>query len=111
MDRCGGSSLTQQACRPVLPCNTQQSQQVERNYTVRLLQRPYDNWDTVLFDCTGQVSLCILLQLPCSNRASSYIRLLMIAEMQSFDTVMQAIDSNNPRWGINSVTLVLQRPQ
>ena len=28
---------------------------------------------------------------------------------QDFDTVMSALDSNNPRWGINKVTLVLQR--
>ena len=76
-----------------------------------MLQRPYDNWDTVLFDCTGQVCLCTPLQQPCSNKALSYIILLINAEMQSFDTVMQAIDSNNPRWGINTVTLVLQRPQ
>ena len=85
--------------------------QTEDCNTVHFLQRPYDNWDTVLFDCTGQVSLCILLQQPCRKSASTYVRLLIIAEPQSFDTVMQAIDSNNPRWGINTVTLVLKRPQ
>lgn len=47
------------------------------------VQRPYDNWDKIMFDCTGQ----------------------------DFKTVMSAIDSNNPRWGINDVTLVLKREQ
>jgi len=43
-------------------------------------QRPYTNWETIEFDCHNQ----------------------------DFDTVMSAIDSNNPRWGINTVTLVLR---
>ena len=30
-------------------------------------------------------------------------------EGQDFGTVMSALDSNNPRWGINKVTLVLAR--
>lgn len=30
---------------------------------------------------------------------------------QDFKTVMAALKSNNERWGIRDVTLVLQRPQ
>lgn len=45
-------------------------------------QRPYDNWETVLFDCKDQ----------------------------DFKTVLAAIGSNNERWGINKVTLELRRP-
>lgn len=30
--------------------------------------------------------------------------------VQDFDTVMAALGSNNERWGINDVTLELQRP-
>ena len=44
-------------------------------------QRPYDNWEMVEFDCTGQ----------------------------TFDVVLAAIGSNNERWGINKVTLTLRR--
>ena len=44
-------------------------------------QRPYDNWETVEFDCVGQ----------------------------DFTTVMSAIASNNPRWGINTVTVTFER--
>ena len=44
---------------------------------------PYTNWETIYFDCVGQ----------------------------SFDTVMAAIGSNNERWGYNTVTLTLRRPQ
>lgn len=43
-------------------------------------QRPYDNWETVEFDCRGQ----------------------------SFDTVMAALGSNNSRWGINKITITLK---
>jgi hypothetical protein len=42
---------------------------------------PYDNWEPVLFNCRGV----------------------------DFDTVMRAIESNNPRWGINTVTLEMER--
>ncbi|KAK9827235.1 hypothetical protein WJX81_000601 [Elliptochloris bilobata] len=45
-------------------------------------QRPYDNWETVMFDCKDQ----------------------------DFKTVLAAIGSNNERWGINKVTLELRRP-
>ncbi|CAL8462458.1 g1991 [Coccomyxa elongata] len=44
-------------------------------------QRPYDNWEKVMFDCDGE----------------------------DFDTVMAAIGSNTERWGIFSVSLVLKR--
>ncbi|KAK9817816.1 hypothetical protein WJX72_002663 [[Myrmecia] bisecta] len=44
--------------------------------------RPYDNWERIMFDCTGQ----------------------------DFKTVMSAISSNNERWGIFNVTLELLRP-
>lgn len=45
-------------------------------------QRPYDNWETVMFDCEGQ----------------------------DFKTVMSALKSNNERWGIKDVTLVFRKP-
>lgn len=45
--------------------------------------RPYDNFENILFDCRGQ----------------------------DFKTVMSALKSNNERWGILDVTLVLQRPE
>lgn len=44
-------------------------------------QRPYDNWETVNFDCRGQ----------------------------KYETVMAALSSNNPRWGINQITISLER--
>lgn len=66
--------------RPKSPVN---SSCKSASYLATSVQRPYDNWDTIMFDCVGQ----------------------------DFDTVMSALDSNNPRWGINTVTLVLQRPQ
>lgn len=44
-------------------------------------QRPYDNWETVWVDARG-------LQ---------------------YETVMSALRSNNPRWGINTITLELQK--
>lgn len=44
-------------------------------------QRPYDNFETVEFDCAGQ----------------------------DFNTVMAAISSNNERWGFFTVTLTLRR--
>lgn len=44
-------------------------------------QRPYDNWETVEFDCRGQ----------------------------SFDTVLAALGSNNSRWGINKITITLEK--
>ena len=43
--------------------------------------RPFDNWDVIMF--------------PCGD--------------QPFEAIMAAIASNNERWGINSVTLVLRR--
>lgn len=46
-------------------------------------KRPYENWDTIMFDC----------------------------RKQEFKTVMSALKSNNERWGIMSVTLVLERPE
>uniref|UniRef100_A0A383W2S3 PDZ domain-containing protein n=1 Tax=Tetradesmus obliquus TaxID=3088 RepID=A0A383W2S3_TETOB len=45
-------------------------------------QRPYDNWETVMIDCNGR----------------------------EFKTVMNALKSNNERWGINHVTLVFRKP-
>lgn len=45
-------------------------------------QRPYDNWETVMFDC----------------------------ENKEFKTVMSALKSNNERWGIMTATLVFRRP-
>lgn len=45
-------------------------------------QRPYDNWETIMFDC----------------------------ENQEFKTVMSALKSNNERWGFMNVTLVFRRP-
>lgn len=44
-------------------------------------QRPYDNWETIWVDTRG-------LQ---------------------YETVMSALRSNNPRWGINTITLELLR--
>lgn len=44
-------------------------------------QRPYDNWETVYFDCRGK----------------------------QYDTIMAALSSNNPRWGINTITLGLKK--
>eukprot|EP00890_Picochlorum_soloecismus_P001676 jgi/Picsp_1/2509/NSC_00740-R1_protein len=44
-------------------------------------QRPYDNWETVEFNCRGQI----------------------------FDTVMAALGSNNSRWGINTITVTLEK--
>jgi hypothetical protein len=44
-------------------------------------QRPYENWEKTMLDCTGV----------------------------GFDTVMGAIRSNNSRWGYTSVDLVLSR--
>lgn len=43
--------------------------------------RPYDNWEQTMFDCRGV----------------------------DFKTVMVALESNNPRWGITQITLELQR--
>lgn len=44
-------------------------------------QRPYDNWETIWVDTRG-------LQ---------------------YETVMSALRSNNPRWGIRTITLELQK--
>lgn len=44
-------------------------------------EKLYTNWETVMFDCEGQ----------------------------DFKTVMAALKSNNGRWGINDVTLVLRK--
>lgn len=44
-------------------------------------QRPYDNWETVYFDCRGK----------------------------KYETIMAALSSNNPRWGINTITLGLKK--
>lgn len=44
-------------------------------------QRPYDNWETVYFDCRGK----------------------------QYETVMAALTSNNPRWGITTITLGLKK--
>eukprot|EP00960_Hanusia_phi_P035427 751704-Hanusia_phi.AAC.5 len=43
--------------------------------------RPFDNWDIIMFPC----------------------------EDQPFEAIMAAIASNNERWGITSVTLVVRR--
>lgn len=45
-------------------------------------QRPFDNFEKSMMSCAGQ----------------------------SFDVVMSAIASNNPRWGYNTVDLVILRP-
>ena len=45
-------------------------------------QRPYDNWDRIMFDCAGQ----------------------------TFDDVMAALGSNNERWGFFDITVELLRP-
>ena len=45
-------------------------------------QRPYDNWDRIMFDCAGK----------------------------QFDTVMSAISSNSERWGYRDVQLEFERP-
>ncbi|KAG2491231.1 hypothetical protein HYH03_010439 [Edaphochlamys debaryana] len=45
-------------------------------------QRPYDNWEVIDFDCEGQ----------------------------DFKTCMSALRSNNERWGIRDITLVLRKP-
>ena len=58
-------------------------------------QRPYDNWDVIMFDCDGQVGLVV------ACRAATPTR-----DTQDFDTVMAAIGSNNERWGIFDVRIV-----
>eukprot|EP00198_Chlamydomonas_reinhardtii_P011323 XP_001700660.1 predicted protein [Chlamydomonas reinhardtii] len=45
-------------------------------------ERPYDNWETIEYDCEGK----------------------------EFKTVMTALKSNNERWGKMDVTLVLRKP-
>ncbi|KAG2445126.1 hypothetical protein HYH02_008992 [Chlamydomonas schloesseri] len=45
-------------------------------------ERPYDNWETIEYDCEGK----------------------------EFKTVMTALKSNNERWGKMDVTLVLRSP-
>lgn len=45
-------------------------------------QRPFDNFEKSMMSCVGQ----------------------------SFDTIMSAISSNNPRWGYTTVDLVILRP-
>jgi hypothetical protein len=44
-------------------------------------QRPYDNWEVIWVDCEGL----------------------------KYETVMAALKSNNPRWGISTITLELKR--
>jgi hypothetical protein len=45
-------------------------------------QRPFDNFEKSMMKCVGQ----------------------------SFDTIMSAISSNNPRWGYTTVDMVILRP-
>lgn len=44
-------------------------------------QRPYDNWETIWVDARGL----------------------------KYETIMSALRSNNPRWGISTITLELQK--
>lgn len=70
--------------------------------------RPYDNWEVVMFDCRGEDfntgdGHAMMLHpqrqgLSAGNRCS---RALL--------AVMSALGSNNPRWGINEITIELQR--
>lgn len=106
-------------------CNAGKEGQFERE---GYGQRPYDNWDRIMFDCRGQVMegedvatalLCIHTQGIQTQQwhASAAVdadTCVGATEsgwcVQDFDTVMSALGSNNERWGINDITLELLRP-